>query len=335
MSNNSNKIKVNWELLDDEQKMHIQHRLASTYMQLINLKKIVIGQTVSIKISISFEQSLPPKFVIIKFGVTATDIIPENKKIKHLPAKIIVEDLDVYNDENKLAWLDQTNDIELDEKNSNTSISFYSKLNPNQEEFKIEDSDAFLKENPEIDEQLGNMVKNLLEETKNNNISTENKIQTNEIFERNSNNELFDFYDSEQLNYSPSEYVKIVNSHARFLLSQVFESLVNKDSMELNEMVNINIELVKSLQRKLSHCDFNLFTKTELLEMGFINWQNKYLLIPIWLLPVMVNNNKEMLLYNIRTKETFSLGSIQPKYQTIRFGCSYYGIIISNLKFKE
>lgn len=334
MSADLNKIKVNWELLDQEQRIHIQQRLATTLMQLINGNKISIGQTVSIKISISFENSTPTKYVIIRFGVTFLNSIP-NSPINTLPAKINIEDLDIYNQENKMHWLDQTNDIQLDEQNSKSIIAFDNKLTPSKESLKIENPDEFLKANPEIDEQLGNMVKSLFEETKSNNIPPENKVKTNEIFERNSQNELFDFYNSEQLNYSPSEYVKIVNSHGRFLLSQVFESFINKDLMDANEMANINIELVKSLQSKLSHCDFNQFTKTELLEMGFINWQEKYLLVPLWLLPVLINNNKEMMLYNVRIKETINIGSIEPKYQTIRFGCSCYGIIINNLKFKE
>ena len=339
---NEFKIKLAFELLTPEEINQLNFRVTNTVHELSKNQKLEVGKTFGLKIGMAFEECNPKKYVYYQVGVTVIDK-PSNITISGdlqdtYYTNTFIEDIDIYDEDDKSHWFDKVADTKQEQNNSDNV--FY------KDEFfkdgtKDYDPDKILAENPEMSEMMDNLVQELIAPPSSTNIVhiEPSIIQEEQKLEYEpttiSNEELFDFHDPDQIFNTPTEYVEIINSHARYLLSQSFESYLNHRKTPSDEINQISFELLKNIQWKISQCDFTAFTKRELLAIGFANWQNKYMLIPLWLLPVIIQNHEGMILFDVRSKKEIEIRKFDFKFYSIRFGCSPYSFPIKHIKFKE
>ena len=321
---NEAKIKIGFELLNEDQLNQFKFRVMETMSDLGKNNKLQIGGALSVKISMAFDKEEPKRYIHCKLGIVSVKP-PEGLVIPFLPnqptsfAQLFIEDLDVYKEENVADWFDVVEDTKRENEKNDI---LYKDTFFNKEENKID--------NPDVEKQMDNLIKDALNPNQN---KSEEKVD--DEIEPITDEEIFDYYNPEQVKYTAREYVKLVNSYGRFLLSQIYQGYVNDKEFDAEDLVLANWDYLKHLQSKLSTCDFSEFTKSELSEMGFGNWKDKYMLVPLWLLPIVIKNHEGMVLYDVRNGEV-EIGKFKFTYdKPIRYGCSPYGIIIEHIKFKE
>ncbi len=101
------------------------------------------------------------------------------------------------------------------------------------------------------------------------------------------------------------------------------------DETEVTKMCLI--ESLKDLQHKFSNCDFWKFKKESLLELGFMNFANKILLVPIWAYPVLhINGFGRMIA--VKDGNFVLLDENSGKFDfTNCYGCYGFGLPIMDL----
>ncbi|MEK6879092.1 MAG: hypothetical protein AABY22_05760 [Nanoarchaeota archaeon] len=334
---NEFKIKLAFDLLTPEEINQLNFRVTKTISELNKKEILAVGKTFGLKIGMSFEDNDPKKYVYYQLGVTIVD--KPNETQDNCFYNFFIEDIDVYDFDTKADWFDKVADTKQ-EKNGVENV-FYEDQFFQTIQNKDYDPDKILADNPELEKMVDTLVQELIAPPCSTNIVYESpSIQEEQKKEKEepttiSKEELFDFHDPEQVFYTPTEYVDMINSHALYVLSQSFESYLNHRKMPSDEINQINFEAIKNLQWKISRCDFTVFTKSELLKIGFTNWQNKYMLIPLWLLPLIIKNHEGMILFDVRSKKEIEIGKFDFKFHSIRFGSSSYAFPVEHIKFKE
>jgi hypothetical protein len=89
---------------------------------------------------------------------------------------------------------------------------------------------------------------------------------------------------------------------------------------------------LKDLQAAFSTCDFWKFNKSELGQLGFMNWSDEFLLIPVWAFPIILKNSKNKKVYTPASQELMIRDIDVHEKPLIKYGCVPYGFKIEELK---
>ncbi len=87
--------------------------------------------------------------------------------------------------------------------------------------------------------------------------------------------------------YLPNEYISKFQDAARKSLNMIMESFIHKQTSG----ASINVASLTELYKYFSAVDFTEFNYSELEQLGFLNHENKCMIIPSWAYPIILNNH--------------------------------------------
>lgn len=350
------KILSMYELLSDERKNEMRVLISETISKLKESGKLEYGRMYPFETTKAFDQESPKQFVYMKCIFKIDEIPYENiinkfgsnditDKLDNKPittVKMIIEDIDVYKEDNFFDWIDHVNRI--NEQNSNKDVSqlFYEnnifKNDENKDkggnQTKIECID-FKKDSNQSKkmEMMDEIIQNNLINNSNKNTDFNPNGYDINIEEIN-NSDFFDFYYHEAEKLSSDEYLSVLKLYAIASLNASMNNLIKNNHLDPNKVIFNSLSSLKTLQSRFSNCNFWEINKQHLLEMGFINFNNEMLLIPFWALPVILKNSAGKILPTKSGEELIITNDIQAKDIDFSnsYGCTIYGINISDLK---
>lgn len=366
---NSDKSNIMWDLLSDQRKLEVDKIITDTISKFEQSGKVEINKIYPFEITQGFDQDKNDvQYIYLRCAFRFNEIPPNIfMPINGMPIpKNIVDvrvlDIEVFKEDEIFDWLDHVNRIEKEKNENKENQLFYEdNIFTKEEDIKPDEKDN------KYDNEHKPIIKNLFSKEsinpKQTNINKpiENKegiedkifgyhnfsdlINTNMGSATTFNNnidfgepphlipkkELFDFYSKSEPDKSNAEYLSIFRTYSRNIVN--FTMLIyynHKDDSEMgdNHVMKL-IHALKNLQNNFSNCDFWKFSRYELGQLGFINWSDEILLIPIWAFPVILKNSKDKIVFT-PTREEILIRDIDVNENPIvKFGCVSYGFKIS------
>jgi hypothetical protein len=168
-------------------------------------------------------------------------------------------------------------------------------------------------------------------------INPESRLETNLNLssenEKEDENDIFDFWDEEMPELTEEEYLDSFRLFSKNAINSVMEGTIISGffSDETGVTKMCLIDTLKDLQHRFSNCDFWKLKKETLLELGFTNFANKILLIPIWAFPIVHVNGFGRFL----AKKDGEFGVLDENLDKFDFtncyGCYGFGIPMTDL----
>lgn len=281
---NSEKVKIAMDNLSTERKNHIHKLIENSINPLKNNANQ--NMTYQLEITERFDKEEPHQFVWMSFNFSLQHLgflIPNYNggMIGAVQAHASITDMEIYSPPDIDGWLDHVQRIkDLQSKN----------LLKNDEDKK--------------------------EETSNNTVIINNQ---NEIDMNDENDDLDEQKAIEELEYlfsplfsspypkshSNEDYIKIFQKYSAIFANRVMAGFINMQDEPISLVQNRVNEALVMLTSEFENCDFTKFSKEQLETLGFVNWKNKILMIPIWAYPIILKNNKGLILNDIKGEEWF------------------------------
>jgi hypothetical protein len=261
MEENKNNVKIQLmlELLSKERQVEIQRAIYNTIMELTKNMKPEDAATLHGKvfeITIAFDKEQPFQYVYFIGQLIKVDVPIPPEKLKtitifpYMVMQFIIQDLEVYKQDNIDSWLD------------------YKK--------KIEQQKSIYYENQTTGEKK---------------ISNE-EIKFDGAKEKDiTSDEMYEYYSEFVPKYSIDEYIDKFYFASRSMINDVFEGKIYRKHWGDNHCLKKSFSLVTALQNYFSAVDFTEFNKAELEQIGFINYRDRCMLIPIWAYPIALKNH--------------------------------------------
>lgn len=360
---NGAKIRVMWESLSGERQTDINTKIINSIKKFEGSGQLEYGKTYPLEFTFGFDKEEPIQYVYL---MCAFRIVKSDKPIqinKNLPpttsiVDIAMRDIEVFKKDQMFNWLDHVNRINKTNEQNKEDQLFYEnnifKGKENEEgQKKNEGDDSEKKSSQSSDEQKNNPNQCHINKP----IDDKNIIMGSDMFGRfsvveepiNENKyilhgidekELFDFYTDEMDEKSNDEYLSLFRLFSRNIVNQVTQGYYghkiepeNKSEDEKEESSIIkSVYSLKKLQIAFCKCDFWKFNQYELGQLGFINWNDELLLIPVWAFPVILRNSREKIVYTPSNEETIIKNIDIREYPSTKYGCVPYGFKINQVK---
>ncbi len=318
-----NDVQKKWMELSTTRQQDMQVLLAETVDKFQKKGELEFGKIYPIEFTKGFDHEEPKQYVYMICNVSMI----ENPEFKNLPEHLMqkiqenkpkmglqlnIDTIEIYTPDTIDAWLEH-NDRIKSEKNQTV---FHENTLTDDQGGKHQSAIHPVKENKELEQRFGMIKDHLVKEN-----GAINKT------------DLFTFYNEEVPQLTEREY--LVNYHnlaLRTLNGCMFEYL-NMDDIDPASIIhNMTINL-RLLQQSFSTCDFYALSKAALMEIGFMNWMDRLLLIPHWAFPVILRQYGIRLEDQKGTSYTFTEGfDLKTINFTTSYGCVPYGLIIKDLK---
>lgn len=279
MENNQEKVNLMMNMLSSERKAIIEVQVNDTVN---SIKKNQKNHDTVFKIELThdFGAEEPRQYVWISFKVTMSPIpfmIPTPQgTVQFTDTFVQATDMDVYLPDDINDWLDH-----VDRLNKQTNLYL-------EKQGKVEQS---------IDDEKNKIKVNLSS-------VIHDKLNDNELSDdedTESENELMieqqwmfsDLFASVRPEQRTKEaYLNIFNKHTALLLNRIMDTHINmEDDDNVDGAYNHVHHGLVTLISEFEKCDFTVFNKKELETLGFINWRNNIMLIPLWAFPIILKNN--------------------------------------------
>ncbi len=332
----SSKADKSLKLLSDGRVNEVFDTLVQTLFNIRKSDKLEYNKAYPLELTKAFDQEEPTQFIyakctfqVIERTVAENDSIPK----KEHETQISIEDLEIFRKDEMFEWIDHVNRITKESKED----SLYSENSI----FKNDDNnDGNSDENKSNKSTQANIRKNIPKEffkRLGNGLNPEDTLESN--LDPSMNNEedeggdIYDFYDEDMPQYTEEEYLDKFRMYSKNMANSVMEGYIHpeffSDEMSLTKFDLVNS--LKDLQNEFSNCDFWEFKKESLLELGFTNFDNKILLIPLWAFPIIGMNGIDRIM---GSKDgnifTFTEDSEDFIFSNC-YGCFGSGILIKDL----
>jgi hypothetical protein len=302
---NSGKIELMFGLLSKERQGEIQRAIYNTILELTKNMKPEESESLHgkvIELTIAFDKEYPYQYVyfIGQLVKIENNLIPETLK-KLMPTALmqfVMKDIEVYKQDNIDSWLDYKKKLEKQQ-------SVYYE-NQNTGEKRVEGQDVKQEEQ-------------------------NSAIDPKDI----TNDEMYEYYNEYVQKYSVDEYLDKFYFASRSLINNVFESKLYQRHWGNDYSLKQNFRLVTALQNFFSAVDFTEFSKSELEMLGFINYKDKCMLIPIWAYPIALRNHTGLEIETVTGKNIIigmDINSTDKKNYDARVGVVGFGIKLSSLR---
>lgn len=301
--------------------------------------KFVEGEIYPIEITKAFKEE-PTQYVYIECAFSFVEqTIAENDSIpqKIFSTKLNFNNLLVFSKDQMFDWIDYVNKIKNQKDNVFTKDSILNKdEDAPDDSVQVYIKKSIVDKDPNSPFNQKFILPKGFYQTQNNEINTEQRIETNlntshknEEYE----NDIFDFWDEQMPEFTEEEYLDTFRLFSKNAINSVMEGTIISDFFtDATEVTKISlIDSLKDLQHKFSNCDFWKLKKETLLDLGFMNFANKILLVPIWAYPVIHVNGFGRIL--AKKEGGFDvLGEDLDKFDfTNCYGCYGFGIPIKDL----
>jgi hypothetical protein len=306
-NNNLVKIGIMLDLLSAERKKEVEFAIANTIAELSkNIKSteadLLHGKVIELTIAFDKEEPFQYVYLIGQLYKIENNFIPEMMKKFASASSIqfITSDIEVFKQDTIESWLDYKNKLEKQK----SETAYY--------------------ENQSTGEKTvdGQQVKDMPSDEK-------------DITE----NELYDYYSEHIPKYDVWDYLDKFNFASKSIVNNVFESKIYQKHWGEEHCLKQNVKIVLALQNYFSAVDFTEFSKFELEHMGFINYKEKCMLVPIWAYPIVLRNHKGLEVETV-TGENKIIGvdiinAADKKNYESRIGVVRFGIKITSIRKEE
>ncbi len=328
----SKKADVSLKLLSDGRVNEIFDTLVQTLFNIRKSDKLEYNKAYPLELTKAFDQEEPTQFIYAKCTFSVIEkIVGENDSIprKEHQTQISIEDIEIFKQEEMFEWLDYVNRITKESKED----SLYSENSI----FKNEDAnESNGDENKNNKSTLANIKKNIPKgffKKSGNDLNPEDTIENSSMDDEDEDNDIYDFYDEDKDRYTEEEYLDKFRMYSKNAMNSVMDGYLNpqffSEEMPLTKICLI--DSLKDLQNEFSNCDFWTFKKESLLELGFTNFANKLLLIPLWAFPIIgINGIDRVLGSKDGNIFTFTEDSKDFIFSNC-YGCFGSGILIKDL----
>ncbi len=364
------KLQIMWEALSENRQKEINMRIVNSIKKFESSGQLELGKTYPLEFTFGFDKEEPIQYVYLMcaFRLIKPDKpIQINKNLP--PAKTIMDiamrDIEVFKADNMYDWVDHVNRLNKNSEQNKEDQLFYEN---NIFENKKQEGDSGKKEVENTSEKKSqqqdksnppnqcNINKPIdVKELDNENEmfgrvlfpDTENENKPKYVLHGIEESELFDFYDEEVSEKSNEEYLSIFRLYSRNMVNQVMRGYYgHKIDFDANEKDNDDDEnnnddtdvvlgslySLKNLQASFCKCDFWKFNKYELGQLGFINWSDELLLIPIWAFPIILRNSRDKILYCPNNENIIVKNIDITEHPSSKYGCVPYGFKINEIK---
>jgi hypothetical protein len=299
--------------------------------------KLVEGEIYPVEITKAFKDE-PIQYVYVECAFSLVEqTVAENDSIpqKILSTKLNFDKLLVFSKDQMFDWIDYVNKIKNQKDNVFSKDSILNKENSQSDDsVQIYIKKSIIDKNPNSPFNQKFVLPKGFYQKQSNELNPEQRIETNlntnEVVEH---DDIFDFWDEYVPELEEDEYLDIFRMFSKNAINTVMEGTIIpsffNDSTEFTKLCLI--DTLKDLQHKFSNCDFWKFKKETLLELGFMNFANKILLVPIWAYPIIHINGFGRLLakkdggFDVLTEDLDKFDF------TNCYGCYGFGIPITDL----
>lgn len=257
--------------------------------------KLVLGEIYPIQITKAFKDE-PTQYVYIECAFSLTEqTIAENDSVpfKMPSVKLNFDKLLVFSKDQMFDWIDYVNKIKNQKDNVFSKDSILSKeKDAPDDSVQVYIKKSIVDTDPNSPFNQKFVLPKGFYQKQNNEINPEQRVETNlNTFQKNENeeNDIFDFWDEGIPELTEEEYLETFRLFSKNAINSVMEGIIISDFFtDETEVTKMSlIDSLKDLQHKFSNCDFWKLKKETLLELGFMNFANKILLVPIWAFPVL------------------------------------------------
>lgn len=300
--------------------------------------KFVEGEIYPIQITKAFKEE-PTQYVYVECAFSLVEqTVAENDSVpqKIFSTKLNFDKLLVFNKDQMFDWIDYVNKIKNQKDNvfSKDSILNKEKDAPD-DSVQVYIKKSIVDKNPnspfnqKFAYPKGFFKKGVGEFNPEDTIESNLNINQSEEEENN----IFDFYDEEMPELTEQEYLETFRLFSKNTMNSVMEGILIPDFFNEHDSLTktLVIENLKDMQHRFSGCDFWKLSKETLLELGFMNFANKLLLVPIWAYPILHSNGFGRLV----GKKNGEFGVLDEKLDNFDFtncyGCFGFGIPITDL----
>jgi len=301
--------------------------------------KFVEGEIYPIQITKAFKEE-PTQYVYVECAFSLIEqTIAENDSVpqKIFSTKLNFDKLLVFSKDQMFDWIDYVNKIKNQKDNVFTKDSILNKdEDAPDDSVQVYIKKSIVDKDPNSPFNQKFILPKGFYQRQNNEINPEQRIETNlNTSHKNEEdeNDIFDFWDEQMPEFTEEEYLDTFRLFSKNAINSVMEGTILSnffsDETEITKMCLI--DSLKDLQHKFSNCDFWKLKKETLLDLGFMNFANKILLVPIWAYPVLHVNGFGRIL--AKKEGGFDvLGEDLDKFDfTNCYGCYGFGIPIKDL----
>lgn len=304
-----------------------------------NLKqglKLVEGEIYPIEITKAFKDE-PIQYVYVECAFSLVEqTIAENDSIpqKILSTKLNFDKLLIFSKDQMFDWIDYVNKIKNQKDNVFSKDSILKKDNDQSDDsVQIYIKKSIVDKNPDSPFNQKFVLPKGFYQKQITEINPEQRIETNINLSEEDNNDIFDFWDEYVPELTEEEYLDTFRLFSKNAMNSIMEGTIISnfftDETEITKMCLI--DSLKDLQHRFSNCDFWKLKKETLLELGFMNFANKILLVPIWAYPILHVNGFGRLLAK-KDGDFAVLDENLDKFDfTNCYGCYGFGIPLTDL----
>lgn len=275
---NNEKIAIMMEKLSKERQNHVNGLIQGAIDKLTS-KNVNQNITYTAELTERFDKEEPHQFIWISFNFSSSNLpfmipTPMGGLVNAVQNLISITDMEVYSPSNIDEWLDHT-----------------SRIKEQKEKESKEDNSSNSKQENNMDNQINP-----------NNNNEEEFDEEQAIIEL---EWLFSplFSSPHTKENTPEEYMNIFSRYTSIFANRMMKNFINIEDKMLDSMYDNMNESLIMLTSEFDKCDFTKFSKEQLEQLGFVNWRNKTLMIPIWAYPIILKNNKGLILSDIKGEE--------------------------------
>lgn len=276
---NAAKIKSIMEGLSTERRTYVEDLMKST-LEILKKQNAKSGNEYNFEITERFDKEEPHQFLWISFVAILVPHPFISLKENSMGLFIKVIDMELYEKSEVNDWLDHISRIEKNNIHLEQEGITQAKFDSNSET---------------------NRTINSLEESMNQEMyDEEDIIEQQWVF-----SSLFTSVNPDKK--TNEQYIKIFHKYMVNFSNRIMDTHIKMDEGNLPLSYDYIHNGLTMLISDFEMCDFTKFNKSELETLGFINWRNKIMMIPLWAFPIILKNNDSLKLMDIHNQE-FILG---------------------------
>lgn len=277
--NNDTKVELAMNNLSTDRRNHINALIQGAINKIQNNPNQNL--TYNIELTERFDKEEPYQFVWLSLSFSVQNLgfsIPTpNGLVNAIQANLTITDMEIFSQSNIDGWLDHT------------------------ERIKESQATDLLKQ--EEDKNNSNNVKIM---------DNQNKVDTNDDDDRIEEQKAIEelewlftplFSSPFPKEHSTDEYMKIFQRYSSIFANRIISGFINIQDEPIQSIKNKIDEALIMLTSEFDKCDFTKFSKEELEQLGFVNWRNKTLMIPIWAYPIILKNNIGLIVLDLQGEE--------------------------------
>lgn len=277
--NNATKIEIIMDKLSKERQNHINALIEGAINKIKNNSNQ--NTTYNLEITERFDKEEPFQFVWLSLSFSIQNLgfaIPTpNGMANAIGTNLVITDIEIYPQSDIDGWLDHVKRI------------------------KEQEATNLLKE-AEVKNNASN----------NKNIDNQVEVDTDDEDDRMDEQKAVEelewlftplFSSPFPKEYSTDEYIKIFQRYSSIFANRIISGFINIQDEPIQSIKNKIDEALIMLTSEFDKCDFTKFSKEQLEQLGFVNWRNKTLMIPIWAYPIILKNNNGLIVIDVQGEE--------------------------------